>query len=45
MRPRQRYALGHPLNDVSNPDLLRALTQDRRHETGVYVRTILAVDR
>jgi hypothetical protein len=46
MNKRQRYALLHPLGRASAPlSELRALSADRRHATGLLLRSILAVDR
>jgi hypothetical protein len=43
---RQGYALAHPLARADlGMDLMAPHTRDRRHATGLYVRTILAVDR
>ena len=44
MNGRQAYALAHPL-DRAAPDALRPLTRDVKHQTGLMIRTILAVDR
>lgn len=46
MNPRQMHAITHPIGRADgDPRDLRALTADRRHATGVLLRTILAVDR
>lgn len=46
MNPRQQYALTHPLDTASaDPTVLAPYAQDRRHRTGLILRTILAVDR
>lgn len=46
MDARQTYALAHPLSRADNdPRALRPYTRDKRHATGLLVRTILAVDR
>lgn len=44
MKDRQAYALAHPL-DRADPATLRPLTRDVQHQTGLMIRTILAVDR
>lgn len=43
MNPRQRLALEVPLNTANGS--LRSYTKDRKHATGLILRTILAVDR
>lgn len=46
MNRRQRYALEHPLARADgDPGSLRPYTVDRKHPTGLLLRTILAVDR
>lgn len=45
MTDRQAFALAHPLNRADDFDTLRSLTRDRRHGSGLLIRTILAVDR
>lgn len=46
MNPRQRYALEQPLARADlSPGTLASYTRDRRHVTGLMLRTILAVDR
>jgi hypothetical protein len=46
MNRRQVHALAHPLARADgDPRLLRAYTVDRKHPTGLLLRTILAVDR
>ncbi|NUR80328.1 MAG: hypothetical protein HOP97_03965 [Terrabacter sp.] len=46
MDKRQHLALTQPLGRADgDPRLLRPLTKDRRHATGLILRTILAVDR
>ena len=46
MNPRQAYALAHPLARADgDPDQLRPLVTERKHATGLILRTILAVDR
>jgi hypothetical protein len=43
---RQAYALTHPLSRAAgDPRALAAYMHERRHATGVLLRTILAVDR
>lgn len=45
-RKRQAYALAHPLGRAdADPREMRPLTFDRKHATGLLMRTILAVDR
>lgn len=46
MDARQSYALANPLTRADgNPATMRPLTRDKRHATGLLIRTILAVDR
>ncbi len=46
MNERQRFALTNPLTDpTADHQLMRQLTATRRHGTGLYVMSILAVDR
>lgn len=46
MNSRQEYALAHPLGRADgDPHELLALRKDRKHATGLLMRTILAVDR
>lgn len=46
MNRRQSYALAHPLERADgDPRGMRAYTADRKHATGLLLRTILAVDR
>lgn len=46
MNPRQAYALAHPLARAdSGPAALAPYRAERRHATGLLLRTILAVDR
>lgn len=46
MNDRQAYALVHPLSRLDGSPLsLRPYCLDRRHATGVLLRSILAVDR
>ena len=46
MNERQRYALGHPLERADgDPRTLARYRGERRHATGLLLRTILAVDR
>lgn len=46
MTPRQAYALANPLGRADGPaEGLLPYRADRRHATGMRIRTILAVDR
>lgn len=46
MKARHEHALTHPLDRADrDPRLLRQYMADRRHATGLLLRTILAVDR
>ena len=46
MNRRQSYALAHPLERADDdPRVMRAYMGQRKHATGLLLRTILAVDR
>jgi hypothetical protein len=46
MNRRQQYAIAHPLERADgDPSAMRAYMADRKHATGLLLRTILAVDR
>lgn len=45
MNARQRYALTHPLSRADDIEQTRPLISSRIHATGVWLKSVLAVDR
>lgn len=46
MNERQAYALAHPIGRADgSPEQMRPLLGSRVHKTGIWLKSILAVDR